>query len=93
MPKYSGGIPLLIKEPIKLHHLLRDVLKQIDAYLNTWTKIAFGICRIFIALPPYRASVGEMLSIKAHRVNFEKHGNMETEEIDKTEGRLNFGEI
>jgi hypothetical protein len=40
IPKYSGGIPLLLKESMKLHHLLRDVIEQIDAYLNTPTKIA-----------------------------------------------------
>jgi hypothetical protein len=35
MPKFSSGIPPLLKEPIKLHHLHCDVLEKIDAHPKT----------------------------------------------------------
>jgi hypothetical protein len=50
MPNFSSGIPLLLKEPIKLHHLHRDVLEKFDAHPKTPTKIALGICQIFIEI-------------------------------------------
>jgi hypothetical protein len=34
----------LLEEPIKLHHLHRDVLEKFDAHPKTPTKIALGIC-------------------------------------------------
>jgi hypothetical protein len=44
---FSSGIPLFLKESIKLHHLGRDVFQQFDAHSKTPTKIALGICQIF----------------------------------------------
>jgi hypothetical protein len=57
VPKFSGGIPPLLKEPIKLHHLRYDVLDQVDAHPKTPPKIAFGICRIFIEIRPHQLLV------------------------------------
>jgi hypothetical protein len=50
MPKFSGGIPPLPKKPIILRHLLRDVFEQVDAHPKTPTKVALGICHIFIEI-------------------------------------------
>jgi hypothetical protein len=41
MPKSSGGISLLHKEPIELYHLRYDVLEQLDAHLKTPPKNSF----------------------------------------------------
>jgi hypothetical protein len=57
MPKFSGSIPPLLKEPIKLPHLRHDVLKQVDAYPKTPTKIALGACQIFIEIHPHQLVV------------------------------------
>jgi quinol-cytochrome oxidoreductase complex cytochrome b subunit len=54
MLKFSGGIPPLLKEPIILHHLLRDVFEQVDAHPKTPTKVAIGICNIFIEIHPHQ---------------------------------------
>jgi hypothetical protein len=50
MYKFSGGIPPLLKEPIKLHHLRHDMLEQVDAHPKTPMKIALEICQIFIEI-------------------------------------------
>jgi hypothetical protein len=76
MPKFSGGIPSLLKEPIKLHHLHRDVLEQVDAHPKTPTKIALGICLIFIEIHPHQLVVAfnpfppQLLSTKNQATNF-----------------------
>jgi hypothetical protein len=57
MPKFSGGISLLLKESIKLHHLRCDVLEQLDAHPKRPLKIAFGICGIFIEIRPHQLLV------------------------------------
>jgi hypothetical protein len=57
MPKFSDGIPPLLKEPIKLYHLHCNVLEQLDAHSKTPMKIALGIYRIFIEIHPHQLVV------------------------------------
>jgi hypothetical protein len=76
MPKFSGGIPPLLKEPIKLHHLLCEVLEQVDAHPKTPPKTAFVICWIFIEIRPHQLVVSfspfppQILSTKHQTTNF-----------------------
>jgi hypothetical protein len=63
MPKFSGGIPPLLKEPIILHHLLRDVFEQVDAHPKTPTKVALGIYRIIIKIHPHQLVVASIHSL------------------------------
>jgi hypothetical protein len=76
MPKFSVGIPPLLKEPIKLHHLHRNVLEQLDAHSKTPMKIALRICQIFIEIHPHQLVVAfnpfppQLLSTKNRATNF-----------------------
>jgi hypothetical protein len=63
MPKFSGGLPPLLKEPIILHHLRRDVLEQLDAHLNMPTKRALGICLIIIEMHAHQLLVAFICSL------------------------------
>jgi hypothetical protein len=74
--KFSGGIPLLIKEPVKLHHHHHDVLEQVDAHPKTPMKIALEMCQIFIEMHLRQLVVAfnlfppQILSTKNQATNF-----------------------
>jgi hypothetical protein len=76
MPKFSGGITPLLKEPIKLHHLCCDALEQVDAHPKVPPKIALGICQIFGEIRPHQLVVAfnpfppELPSTKNQTTNF-----------------------
>jgi hypothetical protein len=76
MPNFFGGIPLLLKEPIKLYHLCRDVFEQVHAHPNMPTKIALEICRIFIEIHTHQLVVAfnpfllQLLPTKNQATNF-----------------------
>jgi hypothetical protein len=75
MTKLSPGIPPLFKVSIMLHHLLCDVLEQVDAHPKTPTKVVLGICWIFIEIHPHQVVVAfdslppQVLSTKNRATN------------------------
>jgi hypothetical protein len=89
MPKFSGGIPPLLKKLVILLEL-RDMLEQLDAHPKTATKIARWICWILHKIAPHQLVVvfypfpPQLLSIENGTTNFSAAVSPEKRRTEKS---------